>query len=239
MGDVAADIVYAGRDPRSIPAYTVAEAARCVRVPSATLRSWTVGRHYKTQEGKKFFPPLITPADSKGVVLSFWNLIEAHVLRAFRTQHGVAIPQVRSALQFAEKRLGIDRLLLNKELSASGGELFLSQYGQLVNLSRAGQIALRQVLDAYLKRVEWDADMFPVRLYPFPAGAEEEAPKLILINPYIAFGRPVVASRAIQTEVIADRIDAGESVEDLVSDYGLEAREVNQAILYERYVQAA
>ena len=34
-------------------------------------------------------------------------------------------------------------------------------------VSASGQLAMRHVLEAHLKRVEWDERQFPVRLYPF------------------------------------------------------------------------
>jgi hypothetical protein len=43
-------------------------------------------------------------------MLSFWNLIEAHVLRALRTEHAVSVKALRKALDYAEKELGIERL---------------------------------------------------------------------------------------------------------------------------------
>jgi uncharacterized protein (DUF433 family) len=57
---------------------------------------------------------------------------------------------------------------------------------------------------------------------------------LIAIDPKIAFGRPVVLRKGITTTVIADRIDAGEKVDDLAADYDLKAAEIEQAVVYER-----
>ena len=60
------------------------------------------------------------------------------------------------------------------------------------------------------------------------------AAKPIAIDPQIAFGRPIVARRGVSTQAIADRIDAGETVEELASDYGLARAEIEEAVLYER-----
>ncbi|MBX6332873.1 MAG: DUF433 domain-containing protein [Gemmatimonadaceae bacterium] len=220
------------QDRREIPAYPLAEAARYVRLAPATLRAWVVGRPYPKRDGKGYFQPLIRPADPKGVILSFNNLIEAHVLRALRTEHGVSIKAVRDALRYAERAFHIDRLLLKKDLRTAAGELFLERYGQLVSLSRSGQLAMRKLLDAYLQRVDWD-DSLPIRLYPFVSG-ELTAQRPIAIDPNIAFGRPVLSRSSISTAAIAERIDAGESIEDVAADYGLEREEVEEAVLYER-----
>jgi len=166
--------------------------------------------------------------------LSFWNLIEAHVLRALRTEHGVSVRDVRKALQYAERELRIERLLLRRELRSQAGELFLERYGELISLSTSGQIAMKHLLQEHLKRVDWDDWKFPVRLYPFLVSEVMTADRPIAIDPKIAFGRPVVLKRGITTEVIAGRIDVGESVEDLAADYDLEPAEIEQAVVYER-----
>src|ERR1700689_4191756 len=113
---------------RDTAAYTLAEAARYLRLPSATLRSWVLGREYPTTEGGGKFPPLIRPASRRPPLLSFPNLIEAHVLRSLRTEHGVPVKALRSALVYAQKTLGIDRMLLRPELRANAGKVFLDRY---------------------------------------------------------------------------------------------------------------
>ncbi len=219
---------------RDSAAYTLAEAARYLRLPAATLRSWLLGRHYPTADGSGRFPPLIHPASKRPPLLSFSNLIEAHVLRSLRTEHGVPVKALRSALTYAEKELSIDRLLLRPELCAEAGKVFLDRYGQLIELTASGQLAMKQLFEEHLKRVEWDKSKFPVRLYPFLSAASPSEARPIVIDPRIAFGRPVVASKAIATFAIAERIDSGESVEDVAADYDLGRSEIEQAILYER-----
>jgi len=216
-----------------LPAYTLSEAARYVRLPSATLRSWVLGRQYPTAEGSGQFPPLLRPASQRPLLLSFSNLIEAHVLRSLRTEHAVSVNSLRKALTYAEKILGIDRLLLRPELCAEPGKIFLDRYGELIELSASGQLAMRRLFNEYLKRIDWGTSKFPIRLYPFLFAAPSEQ-RSIVIDPHIAFGRPVLAGKAIKTSTIAERIDAGESVTDVAADYDLGPSDVEQAILYER-----
>lgn len=215
-------------------AYTLAEAARYLRLPPATLRSWVLGRQYPTAEGKSEFPPLIRLASRRPPLLSFSNLIEAHVLRALRTEHGVPVKALRSALAYAEKRLGIDRLLLSPELRANAGKVFLERYGELIELSASGQLAMRRLFAEHLKRIEWNASKLPIKLYPFLWGGAPSDARPIVIDPRIAFGRPVVQRKGVSTSTIAERIDAGETVEDVAADYDLSPFEVEQAVLYER-----
>jgi uncharacterized protein (DUF433 family) len=221
-------------DLRDSPAYTLAEAARYLRLPPATLRSWVLGRRYPVARGDGHFHPLIRPASQQPTQVSFWNLIEAHVLRSLRSEHGVSVQALRQALGYAERRLHIPRLLLRKELCTGAGELFLERYGELIDLSASGQLAMRRVFAEHLKRVEWDEWMFPVRLYPFVSADAPMSDHPIAIDPQISFGRPVVLRMGVSTAAIAGRIDAGETVEDIARDYELSREEIEQAVLYER-----
>ncbi|HVY83400.1 MAG TPA: DUF433 domain-containing protein [Steroidobacteraceae bacterium] len=221
-------------DIRSQPAYPLAEAARYLKVAPATLRSWTVGRRYPTSEGVGRFRPLIHPPRRRPPMLSFWNLIEAHVLRAMRVDHGVSMDAMRKSLAYAQRTLGIDRLLLSKELCTEGGRVLLDHYGELIDLSASGQIAMRRVFEEHLARVEWDEWKFPVRLYPFPSKDNAGPHRPIAIDPQIAFGRPILARKSISTSIIAERIDAGEAVDELAKDYDLTVSEIEEAVLYER-----
>ena len=222
----------AGNDIRELPAYGVADAARYLHMPVATLRSWVLGRTYPRGGGVAAFEPLIRlPARRRQ--LSFNNLIEAHVLRALRTKHGVRIDAVRQALSYAEGALDIERLLLSRDLLTGGGDLFLERFGELVNLSKSGQLVLRRLLDAHLRRVERDEGDLPIRLYPFLAGDLPDS-RSIIIDPRVSFGRPTVAGSGISTEAVVGRIDAGESIEEITEDYDMSAEQVESALMYEK-----
>ena len=220
-------------DLRDQPAYPLAEAARYLKLPIATLRSWACGRSYPTAKGMGRFPALFKAAQGRPPLLSFWNLVEAHVLRSLRTDHGVKLRELRKAIAFAEKEFKVDQLLLRKDLSTHAGTVFLEYYGELISLNFSGQIAMRKLLEEHLKRVDWDRWQFPIRLYPF-VSSQATAPRPIAIDPSIAFGRPVVLAAGVSTATIAERIDAGEAVADLASDYDLTIADIEQAVLYER-----
>ncbi len=206
--------------PEEQPLYTLKEAARHLGLSEATLRSWVRGRSYPTREGERRSPPLIHPP---GELLSFNNLIEANVLAAPRQVHGVSMARVRTALEHAQ-RLGYKRPLL-LDLKAGLREIFIEEGGNLLALSRGSQLALREILQEYLARVERDPKGLPLRFHP--RGKAHR----VLLDPRVAFGKPVV--RGVRTQVIASRFEAGESPESLAEDYGLSLQEVREAILFE------
>jgi uncharacterized protein (DUF433 family) len=220
-------------DLRNRPAYGLAEAGHYIRLPVATLRSWVAGRAYPRADSIATFQPLIRAAKRNPTLLSFYNLIEAHVLRSLRTEHGVALNELRTAIRFAQSTLRIDRLLLSKDLCTHAGQVFLDKYGSLINLSASGQIAMRRMLEEHLARVDWDDAKFPIRLYPYVRSQGGDQ-RRIAIDPTIAFGRPVVLRVGVSTTAIAQRIDSGESVDALAEDYDLRPAEIEEAVLCER-----
>jgi len=223
------------QDIRNQPAYTVAEAARYLKLAPAPLRSWVLGRPYPKGAGTARSPALIRPAQTRPPMLSFWGLIEAHVLRSLRVDHHVPMDALRRAIRYAERELDIDHLLLRRELCTDAGRLLLERYGELIDLSASGQIAMRRMFNEHLARVVWDEWQFPVRLYPFTSSnaAGAKHPR-VAISASIAFGRPVVVSRGISTSALVQRLDAGETVQDLAEDYDLTPDEIEEAVLYER-----
>ncbi len=171
------------------------------------------------------------PSDPR---LSFTNLIEAHVLRALRTGHDVVrMSLVREAIDFAQTEFGIDRLLVSPDLRMSAGTLFLDRYSDLLELSPSQQFAIRTVLEQFLERVEYDDLALPSEFYPFGKTPRIRDGRVILLSPFVSFGRPVLVRRGISTRAIAQRLDAGESQEAILEDYGITSDELAEAVLFE------
>lgn len=220
-------------DQRERPAYTIAEAAHYLNVPRTTARYWATG------EGMHL--PLITVAAREPMLLSFLNLVELHVLAAIRREHAVPMPKVRAAIKWLKRNIKepADKRhpLISRQLETDGLDLFAQHYGKLVNISRDGQIAMCEVMSAALRRIERDLRGIPVKLFPFTRSSIKNAPAIIVIDPRLSGGRPVIAGTGLATEVIAERYKAGESVKDLVLDYERSEAEIEEAIRCE--LQAA
>jgi uncharacterized protein (DUF433 family) len=224
---VAPDL-YGGRSPREIPIYSPGEAAHYLRIPENTIRSWIRGRGYPTSRGQQRALPVVPPADPERG-LSFVNLLELHVLGAIRRQHHVDMKNVRAAIEFLKDRFGTEHPLIDEEMDTDGKHLFVRKYGALINASKQGQGAMEAVLDAHLKRIERDERGLAIRLFPFTRKGTD-APRIVAIDPLVAFGRPVIIGSRIPTSDIADRFKAGESPADLAYDYGREQAEIEEAI---------
>jgi uncharacterized protein (DUF433 family) len=147
--------------------------------------------------------------------------------------------EIRTALEYTSEKCGIDRVLLSRQLRAMKGNLFLQELDKLTNVGKGGQAAMPEILSAYLERIEWDVAGLPARIFPLTRDQHLGSPKILTIDPRVAFGRPIVLRNAIKTSAIAERFQAGESVVDLAGDYDLEVFEVEEAIRYEAPPKAA
>jgi uncharacterized protein (DUF433 family) len=222
--------LYGGINPRDIPTYSIGDAARYLRIPAGTIRSWTVGRHYPVADGSSFFNPLIPIANRKPRLLSFTNLIEVHVLRAIRKHHQIQLDKVRSALDFIDERFRVPHPLASEQFRTDGVSLFIERYGSLINASERGQIALKDALNAHLERIEPDDTGLAIKLYPFTRSHEENNPRIVVIDPRIAFGRLVIDGTGIATSVVAERYHAGDSIDNLADDYNCDRLYIEEAI---------
>jgi uncharacterized protein (DUF433 family) len=222
--------LYGGKDPRDLPRYTYPEAARATGVPASTIGAWVRGQEYARKNDRGFAVPVISkPGEGR---LSFFNLIEVHVLRGLRTKHAVKLEHVRQAAIIAEKKYKVKKLLISEQLRFDAGGLFLEQYGQLEQLTPAEQYAMKEVLGAYLDRIDFGEGGLPKDFSPL----ERLAPtgrRLILVSPLISFGRPIIKRLGVTTQTIADRFNAGESEGSIIEDYGLEQAELKEALAYE------
>jgi uncharacterized protein (DUF433 family) len=172
-------------------------------------------------------------------MLSFVNLVEAHVLDAIRREYSVGLPAVRRTISFVRKELGSKHPLAEQKFETDGKDLFIRKLGELITVSKGGQRAIPEVLNAYLKRIEWDLQGFPTRLYPFTRQRDLVQPKVVMIDPRVSFGRPVLAGTGIRTELVAERYKAGESIDELARDYGRNRAEIEEAVRCELAIKAA
>ncbi len=220
---MAKNAIYGGRDPRDVPMYRLVEAAKLLRVPASTLRSWTKGQDYKAQgERRRFQPPI--PLDEGQDFLTFYNLVEAFVLASMRRDYNVELAVVRRSVDFVRDMMGVERPLLTKDFYADRGALLVEGWGRLVDASREGQLAMREVVATSLKRIDRDARGVVARLYPWRLSPKEE--RVIELDPARALGRAVLVGTSISIDVLKARRRAGDTIKRLARDYAVEESKV-------------
>jgi uncharacterized protein (DUF433 family) len=205
------------------PVYGLSEAAQYLRVPLTTLRYWA--------QGSGPVPPIIRlPEPSR---LSFANLLECYMLSSMRAIYNVRVPRVRKALIHLAKYIQHKHPLIEQAFETDRRDLFIEHLGKKVNLYKDEQILIPGVMELYLERIERDPKGL-FRLYPFVMQPKPNEPRMILISPAVGFGKPVIAGTGISTAVVASRFNARESIDDLASEYGVTAKQIEEAIRWEQ-----
>ena len=230
-------------DIRELPSYSITEAAHYLAIPPSTLKSWFRG--YKGVTGRRY-PPMIKPADPQHFLLSFYNLVEAHILDAAR-RRGVNTRRLRIAVEWANETLPGDHPLLTHEFATAGKRIFVQKLQRrTVEASRYGQVVdlrLAPVLKKFLKTIIRGEDDLPIEIHPIRPGARKtkktdkqkrtyvlESP--LAINPKICSGRPVVKGTDVLASVLRIRFHASEPASALAKDYGIDTSEIYKVVKY-------
>jgi uncharacterized protein (DUF433 family) len=216
--------------------YGMPEASAYLHVPISTLRYWTLGTMSER--------PLVKLAAVRPKpTLSFKNLVECYVLEVMRVAHGVNVRNIRYALATALEKYESAHPFADYTISTKGNHIYLDE-NLLVDLSRGGQLVIREFLANSLRRVDRDKLGLAKRLYPFMQKKEmleahHEAPRTVVIDPAVSFGMPVLADSRIPTSFLASRYRGGDSIPTLARDYGRQEGEIEEALIWERAKQAA
>jgi len=192
-----------------------------------------VGQSYTYRGEESFFEPVIDIADPARKYLSFYNLFEAYICDALRREHKVSLGQIRDAIKLIETEIDPTggHPLVEQRFATVGVKLFIERLGELIGVRNPNQTTMRSVLEGYLKRVDRDKFGKVMRLYPFTRAPRlPEAPRIVVIDPTVMFGRPVITGTRVATAMVYQRWKAGEGIEVLAEDYARPIPEIEEAL---------
>ncbi len=223
-------------DWSEIPNYGIPEASAYLHVPVSTLRYWTMGTAVE-------HPLVNIHLRGRRPLLSFKNLVECYVLEVIREAHRINLRTIRYSLQTALSKYPSKHPFADYELSTKRGRIYLDDKA-LVDLSIGGQIVFREFLGSSLKRVQRSEKGIAERLYPYIkkaqiADTQSDQPRVVVIDPAISFGMPVLVNSRISTAFLASRYRGGDSISALAKDYGRKEGEIEEALTWERAKAAA
>jgi uncharacterized protein (DUF433 family) len=235
---ISVESYFADMDSRAMPRYTFGEAARYLGLPESTLRAWFLGTTYGSHPYVRQFKPFLVPASSE--FLSFYDIASVHVLMALKSK-GVRPEDIRLAVDSVRMENPSSRYpLLGMHFFMFGKEVIIKKLGQRLNLTRGRQYGLKAVMDKFLDRLEVDSKGMPLRFNPLKGKADRVKGKgLIVIDPDLSSGRPVIKGTGIAAEVISKRKKSGESLTLLARDYRVSVRAIKEAVRYFETAKAA
>lgn len=225
-------------DRFTAPLYTAVEAARYLSVPESTLRRWANGYDWTSRGRPVHGTPILTTVNAQrrgSASIPFVGLAEGFVLAAFR-RSGVPLQRIRPALARLDEEFGLQHALASRKLYTDGAEVLLDVSATLDDpadtlavrelvVVRNNQGVFNEVVESYLRRVEYGDDGY-VGLVRLPAYTVAE----VVVDPSRGFGQPIFARGGVRVEDAIALFQAGESLDDVATEFRIPHAELEDAI---------
>ncbi|MBK6999953.1 MAG: DUF433 domain-containing protein [Rhodoferax sp.] len=229
--------------------YSLAEAARLVRVPTKAITRWLYGYSYTTidkdhEKQQHFSAPLwkteyATDAFADKVI-GFRDLLELRVVREF-VGHGLPLLVVRRCLETARQVYG-DYPMTTHKFCTDGKTVFMRVMRdglekELLDL-RKRQLVFSDIIKPSLySGIEYEGDTAR-RWYP-----EGKSRRNIVLDPLQQFGKPVVAEIGVPTEALFSNFKvegADQAALNIVARiFDIPVRKVQAAVQFEEQLRLA
>jgi len=220
--------------------YTFQEASKLTNASAPDLRRWLNGHTYKERgsDTRVRSAPLWETelADSEIEGISFHDLLEVRFVQAFR-KHGVSLQTIRIASAHARAMFDHPYPFTCKRFQTDGKTIFaaaLEESGdeQLLDLPTK-QFAFAKIIEPSLHRgIEFGRDELASHWYPLPRS------KAVVLDPTIAFGKPIVTNGSVRTSILYDAFKAEQDKHFVAKLYEVPLNAVDAAIRFEERLAA-
>jgi uncharacterized protein (DUF433 family) len=225
-----------------MPRYSTAMASRLAGLTAARVSRWLRGYEYTWttgdgEEHRKRQTPIVgrkgPPEESYASFLDLMDLLIAKEL----LRKGLPLQRLRRALSEVQHIIG-ERHFAQEKFLTDGDKLFFRlrrQKGLILELLAGGQLALAPIIEQLAEEVTFDSITgYAIRWRPKEAGG------LVLLDPLISFGQPVLTERRIPTYALWDQfVGENRDLEKVADWFGINTDEVLAAVRYEERLAAA
>jgi len=213
------------------PIYSFSEADSLAGATRGTASRWIRGYHY-TRDSKRVDQPPVSVVAGDLAAASFLDLLEVVVIARMK-RVGFSLGQVRQIVINCRQLLDLQRPLVQARFKTDGQQIFVEQGDKLIEVGRRKRMtAWSEILAPFLQELDY-AGEWADRWWPL--GREN----LIVVDPEYGFGQPVIEGTGVRTEMILERVRAGELPAEIAEDFNVTPTEVHRAIQYEAIRQAA
>jgi uncharacterized protein (DUF433 family) len=218
--------------------YTPRDASRLLAIPPSTLRRWLRGYTFRLVSDQQRHAGPVIDSMPNGEVINFLDLTELLMVKGFRSAR-VTLPNIRVAAETAARLLGVPHPLAFQGLKTDGRHIFADLQRQpgfqgLVNLGRRGQAAFPDVVEAYLRGLDYDVEPgFATRWWP------RGRHRIVVVDSRVNFGAPHIDGTGIPTRAVFEAVSAGEPPSVIADWFRLRPNQVDEAVDYEKELQAA
>lgn len=219
-------------DLTGIGLYTLKEAERITGADSREISRWLFGYRFKDGASAPLWRTQLAGMSADGQkVIGFRDLLELRVVKAF-TQQNIPLRVIRAAIVNAQEIFSTEYPFTANRFLTDGRSIFheaLKNHGEpeLIDLVKR-QVVFEHIIRPELHAgIEFAGDGQAKRWFPVKKS------KLIVLDPQLSFGKPVLTDYGIRTDVIAAAVDAEGDKKRVAALYDIPLQAVNAAIRYE------
>ena len=207
--------------------YTIPDVAAILRLPVKKVRRWM--HEYWNAKFGGLAQTQFSVGMGKEEVTNFYTLIEFFTFYQLR-ERGVTAQKIIQAHQVLATHLNVAYPFATSNVFTDGKSVFFqhSEISQIIHADETLQIVIREVLNLFLKKIEFDSDQLAKRF--FPMGKDHN----VIIDPQRQFGQPVVGETNVLTESLYQLYKGGESAKTIATIYDLPEQDVKDAINFHR-----
>lgn len=206
--------------------YTMPDVASILGLPQAKVRRW-LQEYWNVHFGKN---NQIDYSDGTGreLVTNFYTLIEFFTFYQLRAK-GVSAQRIIKAHDVLESLYKTPFPFATSNILTDGKSvLFTGEVGNIIHADETLQITIKEVLEPFCKKIEFDHSQLAKRFYPL--GREHE----VVIDPHRQFGQPVIGDTNILTETVFNLYRGGESADFIARVFNLTTSQVQDSITFHR-----
>ncbi|MGH9513561.1 MAG: DUF433 domain-containing protein [Terriglobales bacterium] len=214
-----------GQDLRTLPTFTIPEAAEALAINRRTMFSWYGGND-----------PVLKASGRLGSIrlLSYRDLEEAYRLHLLRQKYRFPLQFLRQAMRNARKMFHSEHPLQRVDaVKECLRDLVYEKPKRgnnprtITSLGRApGQQMVKEVADLFKERIDPDKAIYPWRF------ASKDKSRPVSMNPRIMSGRLVVAGTRIPVTALREDKRSGAKIEEIARNYGLDRDIVQKALTH-------
>ena len=220
------------RDRLILPTYQAKDAAWLAGISPQTLSGWFYGYPQSSGERER---PVFAEGKVRRSPLSYLQLVEVAFVATCR-DNGISLRRIKQTRAYLAAAFHVDYPFADLRLRTAGPhivtELEPEAADRLVIADASGQIVWRTFIEERIDQFDYENSM---TLRWFPRG--KQVP--IFIDPRMNFGSPMLAASGMPTWVIADAIRTGESDDEIMLDYGVNAAELAHVRSFDPILKAA
>ena len=208
--------------------YTIAEAARYSRAKPAEIRRWLHG--YSRRQ--RSYPPLWQPQVDYPSGIGFLDLLELRMVTEF-VRHGVRLSVVRASIERARERFHDEFPLTTHRFLTDGRRIFLEalhtegQAEPMLDMAAQQRVIETVIRPSLLAGIEFGESGRARRWFPV------KGRKIVVLDPRISFGAPILAEYGIRTDTIAGSMKGEGSAARVAALFNIPQAAVKAAVAFE------